>query len=40
MKQEVEKWRPFGHPDGDIRDLSFLMLIRLSTFSIMRAKSL
>lgn len=24
MKQEVEKWRPFGHPDGDIRDLSFL----------------
>ncbi|HGF4757054.1 TPA: hypothetical protein ACF35D_002821, partial [Escherichia coli] len=22
MKQEVEKWRPFGHPDGDIRDLS------------------
>ena len=38
MKQEVEKWRPFGHPDGDIRD--FLMLIRLSTFSIMRAKSL
>lgn len=26
MKQEVEKWRPFGHPDGDIRDLSFLVL--------------
>ena len=24
MKQEVEKWRPFGHPDCDIRDLSFL----------------
>ncbi|MDF7729295.1 hypothetical protein PUR50_31380, partial [Enterobacter hormaechei subsp. steigerwaltii] len=24
MKQEVEKWRPFGHPDGDIRELSFL----------------
>ena len=24
MKQEVEKWRPFGHPDGDIRDLHFL----------------
>ena len=24
MKQDVEKWRPFGHPDGDIRDLAFL----------------
>ncbi|EPI4902655.1 stationary phase growth adaptation protein, partial [Escherichia coli] len=24
MKQEVEKWRPFKHPDGDVRDLSFL----------------
>lgn len=41
MKQEVEKWRPFGHPDGDIRDLSFLDAHQaLSTFSIMRAKSL
>ncbi|GCG88709.1 heat shock protein C [Escherichia coli] len=40
MKQEVEKWRPFGHPDGDIVIYHFLMLIRLSTFSIMRAKSL
>ncbi|EOU47270.1 hypothetical protein WC5_01031 [Escherichia sp. KTE114] len=24
MKQEVEKWRPFEHPDGNVRDLSFL----------------
>ncbi len=40
MKQEVEKWRPFGHPDGDIRDLSFLDAHQAVSFSIMRAKSL
>lgn len=24
MSQEIEKWRAFKHPDGEIRDLSFL----------------
>ncbi len=34
MKQEVEKWRPFGHPEVIFVIYHFLMLIRLSTFSI------